>query len=104
FTPILSAATPTRFPYTPLFRSVVGVAAAAVLALTACEPLDTGTSGSHSTVKSGKTTKKSSSKVTVHTETHSGGTTTSRRSVTVRDRKSTRLNSSHVSISYAVFC
>ena len=47
--------------------AVVGVAVAAVLAVTACEPLDTGASGSHSTVKSGshstaksgKTTKKS---------------------------------------------
>src|SRR5699024_12762118 len=28
----------------------------------------------------------------------------STRSVTIQDRKSTRLNSSHVSISYAVFC
>lgn len=73
--------------------AVVGVVAAAVLALTACEPLDTGTSGSHSTVKSGKTTKKSSSKVTVRTETHSGGTTTSRQSVTVRSGSVARVTS-----------
>src|SRR5690349_23914529 len=32
---------------------------------------------------------------------HAGGATTPRR---LRDRKSTRLNSSHVEISYAVFC
>ena len=72
--------------------AVVGVAAVAVLALTACEPLDTGASGSHSTVKSGKTTKKSG-KVTVHTETKSGGTTTSRRSITVRSGSVARVTS-----------
>src|SRR5438477_7980617 len=32
------------------------------------------------------------------------GSNTSPRSTPVRDRKSTRLNSSHMSISYAVFC
>jgi hypothetical protein len=63
--------------------AVVGIAAATLLAVTACEPLDTGTSGSHSAVKSGKTTKKSG-KVAVRLETKNGGTTTSRRSVTVR--------------------
>src|SRR4051794_41831877 len=32
------------------------------------------------------------------------GSSSSTRSVSIRDRKSTRLNSSHPSISYAVFC
>src|SRR2546430_5947730 len=32
------------------------------------------------------------------------GTTGTRKTVAVRDRKSTRLNSSHSQISYAVFC
>src|SRR3712207_8760562 len=32
------------------------------------------------------------------------GCSTSRRSLRLRDRKSTRLNSSHANISYAVFC
>src|SRR5207249_10497685 len=36
--------------------------------------------------------------------TESAENTWSQRSPLVRDRKSTRLNSSHVSISYAVFC
>ena len=72
--------------------AVVGVAAAAVLAVTACEPLDTGASGSHSEVKSGKTAKKSS-KVTVRVETKKDGTTTSRRSVTVRSGSVARVTS-----------
>jgi hypothetical protein len=71
--------------------AVVGLAAAALLAVTACEPLDTGTSGSHS-AGSGKTTKKSS-KVVVHTETKSGGTTTARHSVTVRSGSVARVTS-----------
>jgi len=70
----------------------VGVAAATLLAVTACQPLDTGTSGSHSAVKSGKTTKKSS-KVAVHLETKNGGTTTSRHSVTVRSGSVARVTS-----------
>lgn len=70
----------------------MGVAAATLLAVTACQPLDTGTSGSHSAVKSGKTTKKSS-KVAVHLETKNGGTTTSRRSVTVRSGSVARVTS-----------
>src|SRR5207249_10160762 len=35
---------------------------------------------------------------------HSGSTKDQRTFTDLRDRKSTRLNSSHVSISYAVFC
>ena len=70
----------------------MGVAAATLLAVTACQPLDTGTSGSHSAVKSGKTTKKSS-KVAVHLETKNGGTTTSRHSVTVRSGSVARVTS-----------
>ena len=74
----------------------MGVAAATLLAVTACQPLDTGTSGSHSAVKSGKTsgkTTKKSSKVAVHLETKNGGTTTSRRSVTVRSGSVARVTS-----------
>ena len=87
--------------------AVVGAAAAAVLAVTACQPLDTGASGSHSTVKSGshstvksgKTTKKSG-KVVVRLETKKGNTTMSRQSVTVRSGSVARVTSSgngHVS-------
>lgn len=71
--------------------AVVGIAAATVLAMTACEPLDTGTSGSQSAVKSGKTTKKSS-KVKVRYETKNGSTT-SHRSVTVRSGSVARVTS-----------
>jgi hypothetical protein len=72
--------------------AVVGVAAAALLAVTACQPLDTGASGSHSTVKSAKTTKKSG-KAVVRLETKKGSTTTSRQSVTVRSGSVARVTS-----------
>ncbi len=74
--------------------ATVGVAAAAaVLALTACEPLDTASTGSHSVVKNDKTTKKSGGKVVVRTETKNRGTTTARRSVTVRSGSVARVTS-----------
>src|SRR5256885_4582500 len=41
---------------------------------------------------------------TARGHTRSTGATARRRAVTSRDRKSTRLNSSHLVISYAVFC
>lgn len=73
--------------------AVVGVAAATLLAVTACQPLDTGASGSsHTTVKSGKTTKKSG-KVVVRLETKKGSTTTSNQSVTVRSGSVARVTS-----------
>ena len=72
--------------------AVVGVAAATLLAVTACEPLDTGATGSHSTVKSGKTSKKSG-KVVVRMEKKKGSTTTSRQSVTVRSGSVARVTS-----------
>src|SRR5438874_7172975 len=66
----------TLFPYTTLFRSCQGT--------------------SHSRSKDGRST-------------HRGPSITRKRSsrscgITASDRKSTRLNSSHVEISYAVFC
>src|SRR5207249_11712002 len=67
------------FPYTTLFRSERGVP---VFAL-----------------KVGRT-ERSKAMVTAH----SGALAGERARVRGQDRKSTRLNSSHVSISYAVFC
>src|SRR5438067_6789781 len=65
----------TLFPYTTLFRSQRGVALPSeLLHLVENLTLDGGVEG--------------------------GG----RLDATIQDRKSTRLNSSHVSISYAVFC
>ena len=75
--------------------AVVGVAAATLLAVTACQPLDTGTSANHTTVKSGKTAKttKKYSKVVVRLETKKGSTTTSSQSVTVRSGSVARVTS-----------
>src|SRR2546422_4665602 len=71
----------TLFPYTTLFRSwipIAAVLAAWLLALLgAC---------------------------TLHSGTPSAAVPLARRPDTRRDRKSTRLNSSHGYISYAVFC
>src|SRR2546426_5949788 len=64
----------TLFPYTTLFRS----GAARPIATRACDSKTRSTGGST--------------------------TTTSLSSETATDRKSTRLNSSHLVISYAVFC
>jgi hypothetical protein len=69
---------------------LAGAAAAALLALTACEPLDT---TGQPVGQSTKTTTKSGGKVAVRLETKSGGTTTSRRSVTVRSGSVARVTS-----------
>lgn len=77
----------------PRRAAVLGVAAATLLAVTACQPLDTGTSGSHSTAKTGKTTKTKSGKVMVRLETKKGHSTTSSQSVTVRSGSVARVTS-----------
>src|SRR5947199_5701813 len=64
----------TLFPYTTLFRSGDGVRAAPARAAQGDPPREPGTAAQP------------------------------RLSVRARDRKSTRLNSSHLGISYAVFC
>src|SRR3712207_8240161 len=69
----------TLFPYTTLFRSTLAVAGAPVL--------DAGRLGSGPVVVSALD-------VVVD----------ARQRLAARDRKSTRLNSSHANISYAVFC
>src|SRR4051794_41663580 len=72
----------TLFPYTTLFRSIACVSGATRKS-----------SSSAPTVKGGEEPKRWA------TDRPSEG-----RERTSRDRKSTRLNSSHPSISYAVFC
>src|SRR3712207_7418178 len=76
----------TLFPYTTLFRSLGVGAAAAPALLAACGDDDEATEG----------------------DTAAGGasaqTTGAGAAAPARDRKSTRLNSSHANISYAVFC
>src|SRR3712207_8196599 len=86
----------TLFPYTPLFRS---------------QP---STGGNVGTLSGGKLTLNGTAASDVITLTLAGSTLTAKRgtatqnfplaSVTSIDRKSTRLNSSHANISYAVFC
>src|SRR3712207_8750541 len=65
----------TLFPYTTLFRS-----------------------SSRSPTRTSSTTSTSTSRTPSRTRARRGAPTTG------RDRKSTRLNSSHANISYAVFC
>src|SRR3712207_7089227 len=77
----------TLFPYTTLFRS--------------------GSLSSYDTtvVVSGQETSPLSGVLsTVLNETNPQGSLTPQKSYAVKDRKSTRLNSSHANISYAVFC
>src|SRR5204862_6815687 len=78
---------PPLFPYTTLFRSASGI------------PL--GTSGRDRTPRPGKSLLRLRR---AGTGADKNSTAPSRKSSQAKDRKSTRLNSSHVEISYAVFC
>src|SRR5690242_21606667 len=73
----------TLFPYTTLFRSTAAVEEAEIRDLITLEPAGTG--------------------IEVRVA-HPLYGQVRRRRVAHTDRKSTRLNSSHMSISYAVFC
>src|SRR2546430_12190177 len=83
----------TLFPYTTLFRSHVDVAAAGIAALRAVA----GAAG-HACVHPAEGRGRA---VAVG---EAGDAATGLRLAVRRDRKSTRLNSSHSQISYAVFC
>src|SRR5690606_40875116 len=84
---------PTLFPYTTLFRSPTVLRntrrACTTCSATASTPgrLSTNRGARHFSVTSAASTRRAASL-----------------STTPSDRKSTRLNSSHVKISYAVFC
>src|SRR5699024_11957330 len=82
------------FPYTTLFRSDQKVLSAEELAaVVEQEALDRGPDEMHLTVECSD-----------GVDTGAGDTEADCVAIGDEDRKSTRLNSSHVSISYAVFC
>src|SRR3712207_7840003 len=76
----------TLFPYTTLFRSAYGAAVYAILSLQIFFVLTTLIMGLYTIAR------------------WLAGKLDSVRRTTFEDRKSTRLNSSHANISYAVFC
>src|SRR3712207_8062884 len=77
----------TLFPYTTLFRSQAGGHGHAAQVRVAHQRLAPGRPGATVSISSAKR-----------------GARTSERTLISEDRKSTRLNSSHANISYAVFC
>src|SRR5690554_7159847 len=86
---------PTLFPYTTLFRSLANVEKDYDLVLIDCAP---------SLNALTRTAWAASDRVTVITEPGLFSVAAADRALRAIDRKSTRLNSSHVRISYAVFC
>src|SRR3712207_6944619 len=81
----------TLFPYTTLFRSH-GALRTAVAPFPAVEGVSTSTDFPHVL------------RIEVHERIPVAALVTGSTRVAVADRKSTRLNSSHANISYAVFC
>src|SRR5690348_17458525 len=90
---------PTLFPYTTLFRSERAVDVAQDLRQDGRCDLAAATAAMRETGKAKRRTFGG-----VHRERQAGAGRCDRRSRAKGDRKSTRLNSSHPSISYAVFC
>src|SRR5689334_23578323 len=86
----------TLFPYTTLFRSVADVAGANIAAMESDVTADEFNVGSGSEASAREIAEKIIETV--------GADVSVQYQPEVRDRKSTRLNSSHSSISYAVFC
>src|SRR5207249_12303603 len=96
--------TPTLFPYTTLFRSVPRlVEHAAAVRTIACLPLHAGPTPVGSLVLVA-VAPRSFAERDVRTLERPLAELALMIEAVRRDRKSTRLNSSHVSISYAVFC
>src|SRR3712207_6909116 len=85
----------TLFPYTTLFRSAAGGTAVATGTAAGGTAVATGTADLGTAVATG--TVAGSTAVAT-------GTTAATSPTAEADRKSTRLNSSHANISYAVFC
>src|SRR5699024_12628790 len=94
---------PLLFPYTTLFRSCRKVPlcqapSAPSLSFLSGAPLHNSAASPH---LPGQTAWKGDESSEIQSRSYSGVCPTS---YSLKDRKSTRLNSSHVSISYAVFC
>src|SRR3712207_8655880 len=87
----------TLFPYTTLFRSAAGEKAGLTAEILDEDELAAGGYGGILAVGSGSTRKPRLLRLS-----YSGRS--ARAKVALVDRKSTRLNSSHANISYAVFC
>src|SRR5439155_23072235 len=100
---LLHTPTSTLFPYTTLFRSnqitVVNLVPAQVVLKSALE--DAEDLAVHIVFGGSKQQQSADHPAKI---TSSGGTSSLLLAECVGDRKSTRLNSSHVAISYAVFC
>src|SRR3712207_8172374 len=75
----------TLFPYTTLFRSTTGTSSGTTSGTGTNQNQNTGTTNTNAGTGAGTNSTNSSGSGTI-------------------DRKSTRLNSSHANISYAVFC
>src|SRR5207302_10697002 len=93
---------PTLFPYTTLFRSELSLAAASGAAATAADP------GDRRERQRKVQSVPGAAPARRGVPQRGGGRAGVRGRAAIdavgRDRKSTRLNSSHVKISYAVFC
>src|SRR5207253_11434122 len=104
FITLLRPPRPTLFPYTTLFRSVAN----ASVSIDGRPYGATIANGTYDAVLTPGSHSYSVSKPTVGTATGNfnitNGVTTNVNVCLGGDRKSTRLNSSHVAISYAVFC
>src|SRR5207253_4151639 len=99
--PSLPPPSPTLFPYTTLFRSHARIVRLEFRA-EVYDP-DTEEFRPLTAVELGAMAFRGSS-IRLRNEDEEDGTTTEGHGTEFQDRKSTRLNSSHVAISYAVFC
>src|SRR5256885_10984687 len=93
----------TLFPYTTLFRSEGGATARIMLIQAAANAWNVPTSEC-SAANSVITHKPSGRKTTYGKVAEAAARLTPPEKPALKDRKSTRLNSSHLVISYAVFC
>src|SRR3712207_7860196 len=90
----------TLFPYTTLFRSAV-----VRTLVTETASTDSADAAEVTTLTSdGTAIVRTLTTVTTGSESESGSVTETVSDASTVDRKSTRLNSSHANISYAVFC
>src|SRR3712207_7194527 len=86
----------TLFPYTTLFRSTAGLAG--------CKPREVFLASTGVIGERLPTEKLTGALPGLHERLRGGAWPDAARAIMTTDRKSTRLNSSHANISYAVFC